>query len=378
MLRFHVATYSYLASALAGSLAIYLWSRPKPRSLLLTAALSAAFALLYALMNSESVWVAIPAFLGIGSLASLSLAALWSAEATRHASLDTCLTASLFPVFLIVSGFSLAVTTEAHPKTYDLFLYAFDSQLGVQPSFLAGTLLQRFPVLRWLCYAGYEGLPLAMAISFAMERAGNRPRASSTMVAFTAAAAGGFLLYNIYPATGPVHVFAKLFPGSPPLSPPLPLRLVAVPHAARNAMPSVHIAMALLILWNSRLSPAWWRMIAALLLALTILATLGFGEHYLVDLLVATPFALAAQGLASRKLPWSSPLRAAATAGGFVTTLAWLLYLRSPDPPGAGSGLPWVVLLATAVGAISLETLLYRRAAGFLTPQTQTACRVPA
>lgn len=361
MLHFHVATYAYLAAAFAGSLAIYLWDRPGIRSLTVSLLLGAAFWAIYGFAQHLPAPGAYPAFLGLGSLGSLALAALWSDPKQREASLDTCLAASMFPLIPLISGFSLAMTCVAHPTTYDSFLYAFDAQLGRSPSFLVGQLFARSGALTQLCYLGYEWLPLAMAIAFALERSGPRHRTSRLLPAFAVAAAGGFLLYNCYPAVGPVHVFGTLFPYSPPPAALPPFRMVAVASAPRNAMPSVHMAMALLILWNSRRWHVVCRALAGALLAITVLATLGFGEHYLVDLFVAVPFALLAQGLADGGLPWRNGARIASVATGAGLVAAWLTYLRLPWPPLAGSGaLPWCLLSASAMVAVMLESRLDR------------------
>ena len=178
------------------------------------------------------------------------------------------------------------------------------------------------------------------------------------MLAFMIAAVGGFALYNLYPAAGPIHVFGKQFPNAAPAIGAAGYALVAIGDAPRNAMPSVHIAMALLILWNSRLGPRVWRGLAAMLLGATVLATLGFGEHYLVDLLVAAPFALGAAAVAATGVSWKHPLRAGSAALGFAMVAGWLMYLRLPSPPFDGAG-PWMALLACAVISILLESRLY-------------------
>ncbi len=360
MFHFHLSTYTYLESALIGSLAIYLWNRPDVRSLTTTLLLGIAFCVIYGILQGGPLLGACPAFLGLGSLASLAWAAVWSAPSRRQTCLDTCLTASMFPLFLILAGFSLAVTSISYPKTYDIFLYAFDEHLGRQPSFLAGQLLARYGALRQLCYLGYEGLPLAMAIAFAIERSRPRRHMSSILPAFAVTAAGGFLLYNFYPAVGPVHVFGAHFPYSPPPSGLPPFRLVAVGDAPRNAMPSVHVAMALLILWNSRGGPRLWRFLAGALLGVTVLATLGFGEHYLVDLFVAVPFALLAQGLVRSDVPWRNAARIACVGMGALSVSASLIYLRMPSPPFQGSAVPWGLLLGAAVASCMLESRLSR------------------
>ena len=206
---------------------------------------------------------------------------------------------------------------------------------------------------------------MAMALAFAMERNKSKRRASSIMTAFVVAAAGGFVLYNLCPAAGPVHVFGAQFPYAPPGAQSAPFRMAAAGSAPRNAMPSVHIAMALLILWNSRGGPRLWRWIASVLLAVTVLATLGFGEHYLVDLLVAVPFALAAQAAGATGLAWKNPMRFAAAGTGAALVGLWIAYLRLPRPPLYGHGaLAWILLAGTAIAALWIECCLARAVRG--------------
>ena len=83
------------------------------------------------------------------------------------------------------------------------------------------------------------------------------------------------------------------------------IETVPIADAPRNAMPSVHVAATLLVFWNSIGWPKWARAITAVFLLLTVLATLGFGEHYLVDLVVAVPFCLAVQAAWTTGLPWN-------------------------------------------------------------------------
>ncbi|HUE02511.1 MAG TPA: phosphatase PAP2 family protein [Bryobacteraceae bacterium] len=210
-----------------------------------------------------------------------------------------------------------------------------------------GQLLARLGVLRKICYFAYEGLPLAIVIVFAMTRSGRnmtrsgrRRQTSRTLAAFMVTAAGGFLAYNLYSAVGPVHIFGPRFPYAPPhagLPPFAPFATLAEPSAARNAMPSVH--MALLIFWHARTFGRTCRVLAGALLELTVMATLEFGEHYLVDLFVAVPFALAAQGLAASGVPWRHPARIASVAAGALSVVGWLIYLRLPAPLLGTSGL---------------------------------------
>jgi hypothetical protein len=359
MLHLQVATYPYLSSALVGSVIIQLWSRPRTGWLPATLLFGAGFAVVYEGVLGGPFWGTALACLGLGSLASLACAALWGQKERRQASLETCFAASLFPLFLVIAGFSLALTNIAYPKTYDAYLYAFDEQIGVQVSFVIGRLLTRWSGLRQVCWLGYEGLPMAMALAFAMERNRTGRRTSSIMTAFVVAAAGGFVLYNLYPATGPRHVFGPQFPYAHPVAQLPPLRLVSAGAAPRNAMPSIHISMALLIAWNSRAGPRLWRWMAGALFVVTVLATLGFGEHYLVDLFVAVPFALLAQAVGTSGVAWRNPARLAAAGTGAALVQLWIAYLRSPSPPFYGHGaVAWSLLTGTAIAALWMECSL--------------------
>src|SRR6185369_12382122 len=113
--------------------------------------------------------------------------------------------------------------------------------------------------------------------------------------AFIGGGAAVYLLYNILPAAGPYYVFGKAFPYH--LPPPPALQVVLLGDVARNAMPSMHLACALLIFWNCRRLPLWIYLASAVYLILTVLAAIGLGEHYAIDLVAAVPFALLLQSV---------------------------------------------------------------------------------
>jgi len=140
----------------------------------------------------------------------------------------------------------------------------------------------------------YVGLPLAIGLAFAGCLVRDRKNAFSAFLAFLLTGPIGGLLYNLFPALGPVHIFKQSFPWHPlTIEQASRLVLQAVPgEGARNAMPSLHATWAFLVLWYSwRLSLAE-RIAAGLFVFFTLCATVGLGEHYLIDLVVAVPFAL--------------------------------------------------------------------------------------
>jgi hypothetical protein len=153
----------------------------------------------------------------------------------------------------------------------------------------------------------------------------------------------GYLLYFIVPACGPSYAFGKAFPYS--LPPVDAARLTnSVFQSAPNAMPSLHFANALVLYWNSR---PWRRLHLAMLafLILTGIATLGTGEHYLTDLVVAVPFATAMQAFFSR----SSARRAIAISCS-VLVCSWFVLILVFRVDGVPH---WLLLLLTACSVAS-------------------------
>jgi hypothetical protein len=132
-------------------------------------------------------------------------------------------------------------------------------------------------------------------------------------------------------------------------------------------MPSLHVGWTFLLFWNLRtrriLGP-----LAAVFLLLTGLATLGFGEHYLADLMVAIPLALT---IPSAVLESGNEWRWAALTAGGGLTVAWLIAFRTGIALSLPSGGP---LWAIAGGTILLPVWLVWRSehAALSTPRRST------
>jgi len=75
--------------------------------------------------------------------------------------------------------------------------------------------------------------------------------------------------YILFPAVGPVHIGESI--------------------AMRNCIPSMHVAWAIL-LWRAAI-PEWKRKAMAVFVLLTAISTLTTGEHYLIDIFAAIPYA---------------------------------------------------------------------------------------
>jgi hypothetical protein len=164
----------------------------------------------------------------------------------------------------------------------------------------------------------YIGLPFAIAIAYAGQVVRIRERAIPIFAALFLAGPFGILFYNLFPALGPLHIFVDRFPWHPLTTGQvrrLFLEPVPVP-GLRNAIPSLHLAWVLLAFWYSRGLSVFERSIAFAFVVFTVFATMGTGEHYFIDLIVAFPFALFMQALCATSMPWTdkrrplSPLRA--------------------------------------------------------------------
>jgi hypothetical protein len=196
-------------------------------------------------------------------------------------------------------------------------------------------------------------LPLALVYAAQLRR--KRENALAVMLAFLVTGPVGVLFYNMLPACGPVHVFGASFPWHPPsIADAMQMDVVPVLlKGARNAIPSLHMAWVLLVWWNSKGLARWVRAIAMVFVVLTVMATLGTGEHYFIDLVVAFPFSLMVQALCSYSLPFrSGPRRNAFLFGTFVT-LIWLALLSfSTKIFWSSPVVPWAMIVATVAPSI--------------------------
>ena len=91
----------------------------------------------------------------------------------------------------------------------------------------------------------------------------------------------------------------------------------------------------------------------------TVFATLGSGEHYFIDLVVAFPFALFVYGLTALHIAWSEPPRRMAVLLGLGMTVVWIELLRfSVKVFWISPVIPWMACIATVVASIVFQRRL--------------------
>jgi PAP2 superfamily len=316
----------WMSAALAATALVHASSRPTRRETLATLLLAAAF---YARGGAAFDLGGLhPAFdravsaLGLASLV-VQVARLvrmppadWTSERGGYAAL-----AMLIPMFSLAFASSIALPGLIRSDVYDAIVLHFDRLLfrDHAPAFVIGRWLARH---RWLAacaaFSYWAPQPLNVLLYLA-ERRKRAPRDLITTLLIAGIA--GYAFYPFFPVIGPGYIF----PGFPSGAGDIAFARAAVvafpTNVPRNCMPSLHLAEALIVAVHAwRLGEGRWRVVGVVDVALTVLATLGFGKHYVADLLAALPFTYGVLGAARRDA------RAAAVGAG--VTILFLLVLR--------------------------------------------------
>jgi len=352
---------AFMAMALGGALVMLLVVQPSWMNFASVAVCSVVLAGLdYRVMGFHPRFMAAFSFAGLSGLAVLGSRTIWARNQDRTLFLYAFLPAVLFVASEYMASTLLDYTEALHPKTFDLYLYSVDSSLRVQFSFLLGQLFARYQWFRFTGLLFYIALPLPLALVYAALLRLKNKNAFPVMLAFLVTGPMGVLFYNMVPAAGPVHIFGQGFPWHPlPTSQAMRMVLETVPlKGARNAIPSLHMAWALLVWWNSKVLSRWIRVIALAFVIFTVLATLGTGEHYFVDLVVAFPFAVMVQALCLYRLPFKYGARRVAFLFGTFASLAWMALISFATPFfWISPVIPWAMVIAT----VSVSSLLMHR-----------------
>jgi hypothetical protein len=265
--------------------------------------------------------------LGAAALTALILRAVTTRGEERKQAIE-CLRLSVFiPLLLIFGIWALSLVRMFHPMVYDLYGYAIDGSLGFQPAVIVARWVQyswAFLPVRWI----YHNLPLLLVVTAILNWRHPKRVYNEPVLAFALAGGVGAMLYHIFPMIGLKAYFGKAFLEGP--IPPVPPELFMVEaHVSwpRRCIPSLHMTWILLAFWSVR-GIGWKVWIPALITVIaTVLGTLNVG-HYLIDLWVAFPFALAMMALSAYPTPENRTARWLAISIGMALTLAALFALR--------------------------------------------------
>ena len=355
---------AFFAFALANVIIIHLRLLPtwKDGSLILAGTLIFALVDLRVLHLGRAILIWL-SFAGLSSLLIFGVRTIWADQPERKRLQLGFILSLLFVVSEYFADNMLRWTALRQPGDLDLYLFSFDASLGVEIPFVVGRTFFHYPWLRLAAVLFYLGLPIPIALIYAGRLLRDSKKAIAAGLAFLITGPIGIIFYNLFPALGPVHLFLKGFPLHPfPMDQaaklvPGPIPLSGPP----NAIPSLHMAWVLLAWWYSRGLSWWERSIALLFMFFTVLATLGTGEHYFIDLIVAFPFALMIESICTFSLKRNDRNRMLAFCWGLAGTLGWFVLLRhalhffwiSPI-------LPWLSCALTVVLTLTCERLLQK------------------
>jgi hypothetical protein len=359
---FRVPANPYIAFGLTGSVAGFVWTAWSLKRATIVVAGALAYAGLYRFMGGPvdhypGWWLAYPGgLLGLAAVMVAMLRWFWALGDPSVLKRGVVMLAAI-PALCAVSSIAVGSAIKFTPYTYDYTLYAFDQSLGA-PAFVLGRFMSGHPALFLTCSVVYNALPLWAAIAWMLVTAYPPRRVWHAQACFIALGAIGFLLYQLCPAAGPAYRFAGLFPWTEPPPATLPMGAAILDPCARNAMPSLHIAWALLFVFVS-LEWKWPFRVASIGITLaTLAAILGSGEHYLVDAVVALPLLLSL--LAAVMPSLSRPVRIWCCGGGGLLTIAWLLGLRFGVALALTDATRVAVSVATAAIGITGMIMLHR------------------
>jgi hypothetical protein len=364
---------SFVPFAFAGGFLIYLFLRPSVRQLGAIVIVASVYAAGYRLQHG--IFAQIPgsgigtvgAFLGVGSLIVTGTQWVWSTGDQKRENFRHFGEIALLPALCLFSGLAVSAVSSLLPKTYDLFLYAFDSKLGLS-SFIVGQWFRSHSAIAYVSACVYNCLPIYLAVFRAYQIRFAKASLPDVRYLFAVLGLSGFLLYLICPASGPVHCF-RTFPNNPPSLTDLSVERITVIQVPRNAIPSLHFGWALLMCLYAWMRRSWvLGACSTIFVVLTALATLGSGEHYLIDLIAAVPLVVAV--LAACSVPSIS-----AASIGLAITVGWLSCLRLGVFIGMSTLACWGCVALTLLISLALLAVLAQSPKGSL---GAFACAAPA
>jgi hypothetical protein len=258
---------------------------------------------------------------GIGTTIWVAIESVRKEEAR-----DILRPALIFPLFFFVGAVLAYETTWTLPRTWDAIVYAADAKLPVH-AFHVGRLMAKSKALSSVAHFVYEQVWLFILVAYLLQVRRKTPPATDLLTISVCVSTLGQIGYFLLPLVGPVIAFGREFPAVIP--DPATLRMVPVvpPPELRNCMPSIHTAWALVLLWNVRPFGIVARIAGWFVLVFTILSTLGFGYHYVVDLVAAVPFTAAVQIACTEVAAEHRPLRARAVAINAALAISWPIAL---------------------------------------------------
>jgi membrane-associated phospholipid phosphatase len=196
--------------------------------------------------------------------------------------IDDLVTLALILAYGRVGSVLLKFLTQPYVPTYDAAFLKMDRAVGIDPLAAFQWTSNHFWALQSLVFI-YKLLLIMITLAWIVEQ--DRKMRRALLVGGIAS----FIFFALFPAVGPAYFDRS--------------HGVASALVPCNCMPSMHMVWALLIAVNARSRAL--KLILWSFAALTAVATIGLGQHYVVDLLAAIPYAAASQVVARLIPRWA-------------------------------------------------------------------------
>jgi hypothetical protein len=357
------------ASGFGAFALLYLCARPSRRGLAVTAAVGLLLELYYHVAVWPNASLTYRLLIAGPGLAAAALAALLLqagfdkvpvARQRARSMLSVGLVLLMYPAF---AGLLLGTLSRLTPQVYDASAYMLEAGLGFFPSQQAALFLKSHPELDPFFIGVYSRLPLVVFGGFALNLLYDR-RCYSNL--FLAALAGGVISFAIYPMLPMIGI--DLFVGVPPYPDgALPLHIAVKPVPApadfpRTCFPSMHACWSLLpFLALRRISRPVAVLFGVCAVGTMVSALSHQVGHFLLDIFIAFPFALAMQAIATIPVEGNAVWRKRCVLFGLGSTIgvaALVRTLASALSPYAA--LFWLLLAALVTISLLLEERLAR------------------
>jgi len=257
--------------------------------------------------------------------------------------------AAILPISTLMLPYSLAQTVAQSPLAFDLNVVPLDGDVGFQPSIEMGKLFVRFPSFAEASRFFYDHILVVIAIVATGEAYYGRRLGIGVIPTFLLMSSIGFAIYFALPVVGPAPFFGNAFPL-------MTGQISAL--APRNCMPSLHTAYALIAFLSTRGANILFKLAVGGMSLLVATATLGLGEHYLTDLVLAFPLVTMFRAASSTKLPIISSERITAFIAPLFLLLVWGSLIRGDLTPPRITGFITVAMAATVACSLLLERRL--------------------
>lgn len=277
-------------------------------------------------------------------------------------------------LFMVVPPAVLSLTGSLHPHTLDIFALRFDHAAGLNVAPALIDWVNSIPGFSHLIRNAYGLTPLGFLAVAVLHMNGRPVHVASALLVWVGMTTCAALAYHAFPITGPQYVFGTAEFAAKLRNPEqFGISLALVAPYPRNGMPSMHFGwmLAASILWWQSGTRALSRSVIIGATLCTALATIYNGEHYVIDLIVATPFVLGSIALCTTGIPWHVPARQQVVLAGFGTWLVWIVALRTQMDVFVAY--PWAAKLLVA-----LTLLVVVRQAQLLSRFKAIAASVPS